>query len=278
MQKRRLARLVIPLLLCSMFLPAARAQETKTKPVSGAVKALVGTWERSGGPENWVPKLKVTQVEDELQFQFWGKASKADKSFGPAQTLHIVSRYGEGQAEDAIAFTTYEGSNGEIHFFLILQEGVLGLESVKIVDNAPSNNRLVSCTYTKQGAEKALTNDSEEDEQMADATDAESKTLDAKEKVEPKKGKIAGRIETASTMRGTLVLSPSPESVQPQSGIAVGSTNPQFSFSDVPEGEYGLEFRGTINGVTKNIVWTGLEVDLEAAEPTTLSLRNAAAN
>ena len=81
---------------------------------------------------------------------------------------------------------------------------------------------------------------------------------------EIKRGKIAGRIETRSSLRGTLKLSPAPKKISPRSGeIKIGGANPQFKFTNVPEGEYVLIFAegGTKDGRTmEKKIWSGLKI------------------
>ncbi|TWU31938.1 hypothetical protein Poly41_58260 [Novipirellula artificiosorum] len=92
----------------------------------------------------------------------------------------------------------------------------------------------------------------------------------------PMLGRIKGRIESRSAMRGKLVLSPAPDKIRPGDTIEVGGANPAFDFSNVPAGEYTLTFQGTVNNSTRTYVWSGLKIDVAGGKPS-LSLSPAAA-
>lgn len=85
----------------------------------------------------------------------------------------------------------------------------------------------------------------------------------------PKKGSIRGQIESGHTMRGTLSLSPVPAKMRPSDGkIELGSSNPRFEFSNLPAGDYTLNFKGTVNNRSKTMSWSGLKTDEAGGPPT----------
>ena len=77
-----------------------------------------------------------------------------------------------------------------------------------------------------------------------------------------KRGPLEGRIDIGSTLRGTLTLSPVPdEKISPKNGeLDISGSRPTFSFGNVPEGEYSLSFKGTMQGSSKTFTWGGLNI------------------
>ena len=98
---------------------------------------------------------------------------------------------------------------------------------------------------------------------MAPKSDGGGKPAAPAPPAPPKKGKIVGKIDTRSTMRGTFRLSPAPDKMVPESGeVPAGGPNPEFNFSNLPAGEYTLTFEGTVNNSRKPpMVWEGLKID-----------------
>ena len=106
-----------------------------------------------------------------------------------------------------------------------------------------------------------------------------SKAKNSKAKRAPKVGTIAGQIKTRSTLRGTISISPVEKSMRPADGtIKVSGTNPRFDFSNLPKGEYMVQFAGTINGSSRTVDWKGIKADPADKSPVSLSLRTTESN
>ena len=262
-----------------------------------AEEALVGIWELSESSQNVIPKFKISLEEEQLQIQFWGRGSTDDEPSEDADDLSVLSRYrgSEIKGESAVAFATHDADYGVMHFTLKLRNEVLTMDGIKIVkDPTEKVNRIITASYMLEGT--ASEDDPEEAEEKSDAEDEMKQASDEAEndsdktvaendseavkkpEAEPpvKRGIVGGKIETGSTLRGTITLSPMPAKVTPTSGIEVGGSNPKFSFSSVPEGDYSVVFQGTVNGTTQTLTWKGLEVDTSGGTPKlALSVRAA---
>jgi len=83
-----------------------------------------------------------------------------------------------------------------------------------------------------------------------------------------KRGTLSGRINVNAPMRGKLQLSPVPPEIRPADGvIEIGGSKPEFSFANVPPGDYKLSFEGTVQGSTKSMSWEGLAIDKQHLLP-----------
>lgn len=278
--------------LLALFAPAPLAigqdDKKEKKPEKpdwqvDAEEALVGVWELQKESKNVIPKFKVALEDDQLQIQFWARGSDSDEPTEDANDLYLLARYpgSEVDGESAAAFAIHEADYGAMFFSLKLVDDVLTMDGVKIVDDPKKKtNRIVTASYVPEGtsegdAEQKTPMPQQDEKKVADRTAADEKAKTTA-KPEPKRGTIAGRIETGSTLRGRLTLSPSPAKVTPAGGIEVGSANPTFKFANVPEGEYTVTFQGTVNGSSQTLTWPGLEIDPESGSSAlSLSVRSA---
>ncbi len=271
----------------------ASAQDEGSSWRVDAERALIGTWEAEEYDVPRIPKLKIERKGSDLQIEFWGRGAVTKDSYGPAEKLYVLSRYPDSKFEDeetALAFATHEADYGLTHFTLRIFEDILHLEGVKIVkDTKNKAHRLITATYTKSSSPPS---DAATDKEMEDASEAaKPNAADEKPKAAVKRGTLAGRIESGSTLRGRLTLSPVPEGekplpdaekplpdaekIEPADGVEVSSANPPFKFANVPEGDYTIIFRGTANGVTKQLSWPGLSVNVSGADkPISLSVNS----
>jgi hypothetical protein len=246
-----------------------------------AEDALEGVWILDEDKKSVIPKLKISFNDGQLQIQFWGRGSTDEEPSDDASDLHVLARYADAEVdgETAVAFTTREADYGVMHFTLKLQDDVLAMDGIKIVkDPSVRVNRIISATYSLNGDQRGNDESNGKPNTASNGNNpakvANDKKQDAKKPA--KLGAVAGKIETGSTLRGLITLSPLPPKVRPTSGIEASGTNPQFSFVNVPEGEYTLTFQGTVNGETTTLSWKGLEIDSTGGTPKlSLSVRAA---
>jgi len=257
-------------LSCSSIL---RAQDEQRPSLATQQQALSGVWEVSEASKYAVPKLKITLDDGQLEIQFFLQTQSGNGKFGSAETLHILSPFeGDNRVpNDAVlAFATLSADYATMHFALTVRDGEMNVESIKIATgNSEKLNRVVSASYAKSGNTSEASDD-RSDEQMAAAND-ETEGDDENSNT----GIIKGRVDTGSTLRGTFILSPAPDEIEPGATIDVAGPRPTFAFSKLPKGEYTLTFKGTADGVFKTFVWEGLEIGAAGDQPLSLSLRSA---
>ncbi len=252
----------------------AIAQSNKPEWVSDAEDALIGKWTNDGEGSLPVDQFQIRLERDVLKIVL----AEAESSDDPADQLYLLSS--RDDQDTAVAYASHQDKSMDMHLTLKLRDDAVHVELIEIVKNASGAvNRISNATFTR--ATDAELDSKSDAKKMADKKDPSATKNSArtaakqKPKATPKTGKIVGQIETRSTMRGTLGLTPAPEKMSPAEGtIAVAGANPRFDFANLPEGEYTLSFKGTVNGSTKSIVWKGLKIDVAGGSPSlTLSLR-----
>lgn len=244
------------------LLPTPTAELLKS---DAPFEAFVGSWEATAEASKSLPKIVIRANGDSLEFQFWTTAS--GDVFGPAKRLEILTPHSKQEPDsdkNAFAFGTFDGTGGNAHFFMKRIEDRLHVDTVKIGKSSDTSRLIIQSIYRKSdGTENGKESENDEDER----SDKGSK---------PVAGYLAGRIDTGSTLRGTLKILPQPEQVEPINGVEIQSARPTFRFTKVPSGQYTLEFDGTIDGVRKKLRWKELKaVKDETGQQNTILLKDA---
>lgn len=89
---------------------------------------------------------------------------------------------------------------------------------------------------------------------------------------EPAMGWLHGIVDTRATIRGTLTIDSPPKSMTTSKETPIEPSSRQFSFGPLPEGKYTLEFKGTVAGRTRPMVWKDLEIDTTPTRSNPLAL------
>lgn len=267
----------------AFIVQTTKAQEGSPQWVDEAESALVGTWTDTAAESDRLPDLDVRINRDVLKISAVDSDAE-DEIYEQLYVLAGPSNKNGGQESDTIrGFASMDADFGEMHLMLSLDGKDLNVEAVQIYkDGSGRTNRIVSTTYVQSVDQRKSVSDKVSDGKSASSrkpaassrTKSNSTTKMSKAKRSPKVATIAGKIETRSTLRGEIRISPVAKNMQPAEGIIkVSGTNPSFDFSNLPEGKYTIHFDGTINGASRVVDWNGVKADSADKSPVSLSLR-----
>ena len=252
----------------------SRAQDGISHWRLDARKSLLGVWERheAGSNPYAIPRFKIWMESGDAspKIQFSGRDGSDD--------LHILPRPGAADPRaSVVAFSLHRIGSDLVHVTLKLNGDDLLLKGAKIVnDSSEDIDRFFGATYsrTRVFSMPVASTRRNANVDFTGGVPGTSRQFAYGNAIkrQVRVGRISGKIDTRSTLRGTIRLTPYPKQVRPRDGIKVGAARPQFGFSNVPEGVYTLTFQGTVNGTSKTLSWKGLRIDISGGKPS-LSLK-----
>ncbi len=263
---------------------SANAQDGNPEWVAEAESALIGTWTDESDA---LPNLDIRINRDVLKISAIDPDSDSeDETY---EHLYVLAGPDDESSDTARAFASIDTEFGEMHLMLSINGDDLNVEAVQIYkDGSGRTNRMVSSTFVlsddqEMSGDETATDGKRSASRKKSAVSSRKKSTStakkSKAKRSPKVGTIAGQIKTRSTLRGTISISPVEKSMRPADGIVkVSVTNPRFDFSNLPEGEYKVQFEGTINGSSRTVDWKGIKADPADKSPVSLSLRTTESN
>jgi len=260
----------------------AYAQDGRDDRRADAVRTMSGTWEVVDADIARIAKINVSKVGEELLIRFWPTGNEnlaaADVE---SHRLLLLSRYDDSKlagAGVANGYAMVQSTTSSMLFTIKVRGQEMKVEGIKLMDDPDGDHRIINAAYAKAGSARPAAMAASDGDQNGGEDEDEDDQGDR----EVTRGVVKGTVQSGSTLRGRLSLVPADEEktvdakISPADGIEVGQSSPAFRFSNVPEGEYELQFEGTINNVRQTLRWSGLKVQTADTRVTNdLSIRSA---